>query len=43
MFTRVVRLGGKDSPKSMGSVAAVPAAVVPVDDAGEEMTERELR
>ena len=43
MFTKVVRLGGRDSPKSMGSVAAAPAAVVvAVDDAAEEMTEREL-
>ena len=43
MFTRVVRLGGRDSPKSMGSVAAAPAVVVAVDDPVEEMTERELR
>ena len=44
MLTSVVRLGGSDSPKSMGSVAAALAAavVVALDDAA-EMTERELR
>ena len=46
MLTSVVRLGGSDSPKSRGSVAAALAAaavVVALDDAAEEMTERELR
>ena len=44
-MTNVVRLGGSDSPKSRGSVAAALAAavVVALDDAAEEMTERELR
>ena len=46
MLTSVVRLGGSDSPKSRGSVAAAAlaaAVVVALDDAAEEMTERELR
>ena len=39
-------MGGSDSPKSRGSVAAAAlaaAVVVALDDAAEEMTERELR